>query len=627
MVWIKSRNNATSNALFDTARGVNKYLSSNSTGPQDQYGSFTNMLTAFNADGFSLGTDASTAWVNNTGYTYSSWTFRKQPKFFDVVTYTGNGAARTISHSLGSVPACIIVKQTNAAGEDWAVYHRSLPLVAGSLNDNFLTLNTTSAYSTSTDIWNRTVPTSTVFSVGNHPSTNSNGASYVAYLFAHNAGGFGLNSTDNVITCDSFTADVNGDATVTLGYEPQWVLVKRTDAAPVRSWVIIDTMRAWTNSSVSQTLTLQPNTNDAEAFGTIGADNLGYPTATGFKFQGVAEGAYIYIAIRKGPMKTPTDATKVFTPITYTGTGATRTITSVAFPFDFYLAKGRDVATNQYVLDRLRGFQTYNGTATTPFLLVNSTNGDGSTTTAISSISSDGSFSLNGNNTSINGSGSNFVSYQLLRAPGFFDIVCYTGTSTGINRDINHNLGVLPEFAFIKSRSGASSWQVVVPAPTTGNFYVGLQASPLALNSSNGNGGEPSYPWSSYATSTTFNTGLWWNGNDTGTNYVAYLFASCPGVSKVGTYTGTAGTQTINCGFTGGARFVLIKRTDTTGSWYYWDTARGMVSGSDYYILLNTSNVEVSSPWLYTTTGGFQIVTSDSRINANGGTYSFLAIA
>jgi hypothetical protein len=115
--------------------------------------------------------------------------------------------------------------------------------------------------------------------------------------------------------------------------------------------------------------------------------------------------------------------------------------------------------------------------------------------------------------------------------------------------------------------------------------------------------------------------------NDSAQTFVAYLFATCAGVSKVGGYTGTGATQTINCGFAAGARFVLIKRTDSTGDWYVWDTARGMVSGTDPSILLNTTAAEVNANSVFTITTGFQIVSTAAGINASGGTYIFLAIA
>ena len=128
-------------------------------------------------------------------------------------------------------------------------------------------------------------------------------------------------------------------------------------------------------------------------------------------------------------------------------------------------------------------------------------------------------------------------------------------------------------------------------------------------------------------TSTQFTVGSTNEANVSGQTYGAYLFATCPGVSIVGSYSGTGATQTIDCGFTGGARFVLIKRTDTTGDWYVWDTARGMVAGTDPSLLLNSSAAEVNANSVYTTGVGFQIVSTAAGINASGGTYIFLAVA
>jgi hypothetical protein len=114
-----------------------------------------------------------------------------------------------------------------------------------------------------------------------------------------------------------------------------------------------------------------------------------------------------------------------------------------------------------------------------------------------------------------------------------------------------------------------------------------------------------------------------------GEKWVAYLFATCAGVSKVGSYTGTATTKQIDCGFTAGARFVLIKRTDSTGDWYVWDSARGIVSGNDNYLLLNSTAAEVTNTdYIDTYSAGFEISsTAPAAINASGGTYIFLAIA
>jgi len=122
MVWIKSRNQTTENTFFDTTRGIQKYVTCPTLGSQT---TDTTTLTSFNTTGFTLGSDSNIVGTNTSGYEHCSWTFRKQAKFFDVVTYTGTGSNTTIAHNLGSVPGCIIIKQLNAT-RDWAVYHGSL---------------------------------------------------------------------------------------------------------------------------------------------------------------------------------------------------------------------------------------------------------------------------------------------------------------------------------------------------------------------------------------------------------------------------------------------------------------------------------------------------------------------
>jgi len=99
-------------------------------------------------------------------------------------------------------------------------------------------------------------------------------------------------------------------------------------------------------------------------------------------------------------------------------------------------------------------------------------------------------------------------------------------------------------------------------------------------------------------------------------------------VSKVGSYTGTGSTINVDCGFTGGARFVMIKRKDSTGDWWVWNTATGMISGTDPRLNINYAPLAATNnDWVYTNTGGFQVVGTDASINANGGSYLYLAIA
>jgi len=603
LVWTKTRNAAVGHGLVDTVRGGTKLLASETTAAQD---TFSGYITAFGATGYTLGASG----VLNDTYNMVSWTFREQPKFFDVVTYTGTGSNRTVAHNLGSVPGCIIVKRTDTTS-DWQVYHQS------NANTQYMVLNDTAAVATGATRWNSTTPTSSVFSLGTDATVNASGGTYVAYLFAHNAGGFGLTGNDNVISCGSFTADGSGNATVTLGYEPQWLLFKTS--AAVGSWYVVDNMRSGLLATgASSYKALYPNTSNAEA-----GSYAMVPTATGFQMVGGDPGTYIYIAIRRGPMKVPTDGTKVFSPQTWTGsTGQVNIPTN--FPVDLGIS-GRAIPGTghySYAQSRLAGVGASLRTNTTDAEV-----GPGifygfymdSNTLAYMP----GGNSSQWNATDGGGVGYAQSSWFFQRAPGFFDEVCYTGTGSATT--FAHNLAAVPELMIVKSRSnggGGYDWVVYSSGLTSAANYLILNTTAAQnTGTSTWNNTTP--------TSSVFSVGASSFTNGSGATYVNYLFATCPGVSKVGSYTGTGTTQTINCGFTAGSRFVLIKRTDSTGDWYVWDSARGIVAGNDPYLLLNSTAAEVTSTdYVDTFAAGFELTaTAPAAINASGGTYIFLAIA
>jgi hypothetical protein len=599
LVWNKLRSGSDNNYLVDSARGTSKYLSSNDPvgeGTQAQF------ITAFNNNGFSFGT---------AGYTVGtvvSWTFREQAKFFDVVTWTGNGTnPRNISHNLGSAPGCIIVKRTDIS-TSWNVYHRSAAAAGFTAAQSYLNLNNTNAASDNATMWADTAPTSTVFTVGS--SNNASGGTYVAYLFAHDAGGFGSSGNDNVISCGSFTTSGTSVPEVNLGYEPQWVLIK-SSVGTSGNWVISDNMRG-----------LPVGNNSARLLGnTSGAETTDYSmldlTATGFKAPSggsnpyAYNSTYIYIAIRRGPMKTPTSGTSVFSPVTYTGNGAARTLTS-NFPVDLEIVPNRDggQSWSPSWLYRLAGNGVYVVSSSTAAEVNESAN----ITNEFQS-----NVGVNRTNAYWNTSSQNLETFMFRRAPGFFDVVCYEGTSA--NRTLPHNLAAVPELMIIKERNNAGNyWQVYSAALGNG--------SRVYLNTNDAS--EAASAWNNTTpTSTVFSLGTSVGVNGSGRTYINYLFATVPGVSKVGSYTGTGTTQVINCGFTAGARFILIKRTDSTGDWYVWDSARGIVAGNDPYLLMNSSAAEVTNTdYVDTANSGFEISsTAPAAINANGGTFIFLAIA
>lgn len=555
----------------------------------------------------------SSGYVNDqSGTPYVMWAFTAAPKFFDIVEYTGTGTARTVNHNLGATPGMIIVKN-RTLGVAWAVYHTGMGAT------KYLALNTKDLPTTSSTYWNNTAPTATDFTVGTADQVNRSGNKYIAYVFANNAGGFGLSGTDSVISCGSFV----GSAAVNLGWEPQWVLVKNISSATFDQWSIVDNMRgAPTPSPSSLPLSNVLNANSSTAEDTSGTNSVSIIFGpTGFKANSavVDVGAtYIYVAIRRGPMKKPTDATKVFYPVSVSSTMLNATY-QTGFPVDMAISgqkNSNNASDNWTFADRLSGMTATTSTDVNSVrrLLSTSTSAESSPTYPtfynLYTTSATQGYGLAGAS----------VTYQFFRrAPSFFDTVCYTGT--GSARTVNHNLGVVPELMVVKCRSATGGWTVYsATVGPTKYMYLNSTAAAAVFATT----------WNNTApTSSVFTVGSDSEVNSPTRTYVAYLFATCPGVSKVGSYTGTGTTQQINCGFAAGARFVLIKRTDSTGGWYVWDSARGIVAGNDPYILLNDISAEVTTTdYVDTYAAGFEISsTAPAGVNASGGTYIYLAIA
>jgi hypothetical protein len=612
LVWLKGRNSSSANnahVVYDTVRGRSALQTYSRDGAAASSAGYD--LTSFNTDGFSVGPVENYALNSSSIGAYASWTFRKQPKFFDVQTITHtSGTANTVDLSgLGTV-GCVIVKQTNGV-QDWFVWHRSL--TAG----NLLYLNGTVGQTADNNI-----------SVSGTTLTMASGATtgtYIVYAYAHNAGGFGLTGTDNVISCGSFTT---GQA-VTLGYEPQWLLIK--DAGTGGDWYLLDAMRGLTADGTYEGY-LTANNSTGEA--TFGGTALCKINATGFNAVGFGSGGpYIYIAIRRGPMKVPTDATKVFSPNVFAAAAGTQINTG--FPVDMQFLFPRDGGFSTKAIDRLRGVNSTTGTVSTPWLA-----------TANTAAETNGANTLSWNNTGFQMPTDwqyNLMSFNnFRRAPSFFDEVCYTGDGTTTATQ-NHNLTVTPELVILKCRSSATDgdsawggWWVVAHGSSSDYLFgpsvsSGLNSSGAGTSLGAGWLASPNFTATTfkpfYVTASSGSEGI--AGNVTGKTYAALLFATCPGVSKVGSYTGTGTTQQIACGFAAGARFVLIKRTDSAGDWYVWDTARGIVSGNDPHLSLNTTSTEVTTDdTIDPDSSGFIVnQLSATNVNVSSATYIFLAIA
>lgn len=612
LVWLKSRSQTDNRPhyLVDTVRGATNTLYSNLTNASTVN---SNGVASFSSNGFTIGAGGIDFNVNNSGSTYASWTFRKAAKFFDVVTWTGDGTTRSISHSLGATPGFIIVKRTSGIS-DWCCWHRSISTGNLSTNNLILLNSTSSAIGVANVIG---AVSSTSFEVGASNSANASGSTYVAYLFAHDAGGFGDSGNESVIKCGSYIGTGAAGNFVDLGWEPQWLLIRR--ASSTGSWIIHDSMRGISTGGNDQSLFA--HSSEAEASSNVVSLNpTGFTLDTTNGLWNDSFGStYIYIAIRRGPMKTPTDATKVFSSIR--ATASTGSAITTDFPADasIYCLLAPYNASCIFQ-DRLRGYPTTSSTSGNyPILVSRLTSAESSYWPSYPYIwGADSNTSLK-YGLALNGLP--VVTHALRRAPGFFDVVAYTGT--GSDRTVAHNLGVAPELIIVKARSATSNWPVYIAS------LGGAAESVPFLNTSDGAVFSNLSRFIQSPTDSVFHLGIGADVNFSGVTFIAYLFASCPGVSKVGSYTGTGTTLNIDCGFTNGARFVLIKRTDSTGDWYVWDTARGIISSNDPYLLFNSDAVEVTNTdYIDPLSSGFQISsTAPAAINASGGSFIFLAIA
>lgn len=589
LVWMKTRNTNNSHSLYDTERGSGKGIATNLTN-----GEFTNTNVPFdfNSNGFFTGRSYVGS-ENGVGKTIASWTFRKAEKFFDVVTWTGNGTSQVIAHALNSTIGSVFIKRIDSSF-DWKVYHISL----GTSQE--LELNQTgAAASTGGTV---TAVSDSSFTVGGGNGVNASGGTYVAYLFASDAGGFGDDGSESIIKCGSYTG--TGSALdVSLGFEPQWIMFKRSDS--IGDWLIYDVMRGIVTGGSDERL--EPNTSDAAA-SSVACE----VTATGFTvtstgtYMNASGGNYIYIAIRR-PMKTPESGTEVFAPVLYTGDGSSpKTVSGAGFaPDALWQLVRTGSAYSPRPHDKLRG--------TKQIMSFNSQSAE-YTDNNVYSLTNDGAeFGSQNNN-----SGVDYASYFFKRAYSFFDVVCYTGDGAS-TKTITHGLGVTPELAIVKRRNVQDFWAVA--------HKDYLPSYNSVINSTNGF----IYDASRYIqnlSSSTFRVGTYDEVNASGSTYVAYLYATLAGVSKVGSYTGTGSNIDIDCGFSAGARFVLIKG-GSGGNWYVWDSARGIIAGNDPYQVLNSSANDVTSTdYIDPLSSGFTVTSSaPADMNTNGQTYIFLAIA
>jgi len=309
-VWLKVRSNGTyGHAIFDSVRGVNKVIGSNTTNAEEDQSSDVS-LSSFNSDGFTVGGYFNN--VNQSGQTFVSWQWKAGTGFtndasgtsigsidsagsvntdagFSIIKWTGNDANATVAHGLGAVPGMFIVKNLSNATTGWYVYHQSLG------NTNHILLDTAAALVDDIN-WNDTSPTSTVINLGGQTGSNGPSNSMLVYCFAEKQGysKFG-----------SYTGNGNADGTfVYTGFKPAMVICKKSNASGT-NWGIIDNKRAKSFNQISAML--NPNSTGSE-----GANNNCDFVSNGFKWRtndgnsNASGDSYIYMAFAEQPFVTST---------------------------------------------------------------------------------------------------------------------------------------------------------------------------------------------------------------------------------------------------------------------------------------------------------------------------------
>jgi hypothetical protein len=303
--WIKARSSVRDHGLFDAVRGINKALISNSPGEEQ---TLTNSLTAFNSNGYTVGSSAGDvvvvnlvadpayvdwiwkaggAAVTNTAGSISSQVSANVAAGFSIVTWNGNSTNATVGHGLGAVPGLVIVKSRSSV-TNWVVWHK-----AGT-GLQYMNLNGTGGWASASNVWNSTVPSSSLISLGADAGVNSTGSTYVAYCFAEIPG---------YSKIGSYTGNGSADGPmVWCGFRPRYVMVKRIDTTG--HWQLHDTARDTYNVGAYD---LYPSAPDAEYSG-VSNFALDY-TTSGFKprsanaSSNASGGTYIFYAISEANFK------------------------------------------------------------------------------------------------------------------------------------------------------------------------------------------------------------------------------------------------------------------------------------------------------------------------------------
>lgn len=571
-------------------------------------------------------------YVNNKGVILGDWseltaqdlfsyvhrTFRPAKGFCDILTYEGTGSVQNIGHNLGCSIGFMLIKDIDAdvgwvakhANHSGADYYQRFDEHANQVSDSTL--------------FNSTASTSTQFTVGTSALTNTSGHTYIAILFADGSDGsaqiWGPSSNQKMVDVGYYNG--NGSTTgpiVNVGFEPTTLILKGVAVTGGTAyWYIFDACKKF-EAREEGVAWIEYN----EYWDKLQATGVIQQKANGFQIRGTSTslnengGVYLYVAFR-GPMRVPNatygDKPSHFFNCAY-GTANTSDVVG-SFPGatnapnfqpDFCMLRNPSTSSYQYVATRKSGYY------------YRATNNYSGIDTASSWMewAVEPGFGTDWN--------TSMFAWMWKSAPGLTHVEYYKGTGSAQN--ITHNLGAVPEMMMC--------WRLGPQGtPTyTAYWHKGLN---------NGSSPENYFVYAQYSlgqydvnvwddtapTSTVFRVNTQDMVNKSGDEYSMVLFASLAGFQKVGFYEGNGSAgKVIDCGFTTGSRFVMIKRTETTGNWKQYDTTRGLSSSVSMNCNANDYTAQSDDDFLRQHNTGFELNTSDAEVNANGGYYIYLAVA
>jgi hypothetical protein len=331
-----------------------------------------------------------------------------------------------------------------------------------------------------------------------------------------------------------------------------------------------------------------------------------------------------------------TQANDYFNTVLYTGTGSSLGVTGVGFQPDWVWIKERNAAADHGLYDAVRGVQkqlesNVAAAETTETTGLTAFGTDGFTVGALAQLNTSAdtyvAWNWNAGGSNATNTSGNITSTVRANTTSGFSIVTYTGNGSA-NQTVGHGLGVAPVFGILKDRDSNSNndqWQIFHTAAGDQYGYFTTVAF---------TGTAEFYPTSGSSTTVTIARGSpAATTNESGDNYVMYLFTPVAGYSAFGSFTGNGNADGpfVFLGFR--PAFVMAKLSSATGDWNIVDDNRQTYNDASGNPVLraNLSNaeedVDTMQGQMDLLSNGFKLRSNNSSLNLNNGTIIYAAFA